>query len=368
MSVIAIMLYIFFAAYLITRFGNQVLARDSTSWWFILVFMGIGIVYPEAYQYISQSLGIIVVSNFVFAALILFLVKVTLEGAIRNTQILRKMRDIVTTEAARKYVEVSQFKGREGAQRVLIMLPTYNEAANLDHMARELGPALDALMGNWQWTLCFVNDGSRDGTGAYLRRVFPYQHVSHPSNLGVAGVLMTGFKAAVELGCEYVVQCDADCQHPARRIGDLLKHAVETQADLVIGSRFFRGDGVGGQSYRASTTWGRRMGGRLISLGLWSFGQSAAASDPTSGFRVYSQKAAQFLVQSMPDDYPEPESIALCAIRGLRVSEVTVEMNPRQGRESSISGRKSIEFMIKVFTALISLRIRCFISAGRIGA
>ena len=361
MSIIAILIFLAFSAYLITQFGNQILARDSTSWWLILLFLGIGIISPDVYHSLTRILGISLVSNFIFAAMILFLLKVTLEGAVRSTQILRKLRDAATTEAAERFAELALFRGTKSRPRVLITLPTYNEAENIRLMAELFathGPNLDPC---WEWTLCFVNDGSHDDTKLLLKRVMPKNSVSHSTNFGVSGVLITGFKAARLLDCDFVVQCDADGQHPVNQIANLLAAASTAAADLTIGSRYVER----GQNYHASTTLPRRIGGQLISLGLGALGFGPGIHDPTSGFRVYSRLAIKFLVDHMPDDYPEPESIALCAMHGLTIKEFPVQMLQRQGGQTSISRSKSLEFMIKVFTALVSLRMRYFVSGGR---
>ena len=182
MSIIAVFLFFSFSAYLVTRFGNQVLARDSTSWWLILLFVGIGVLAPDSYRVVSDFLGITLVSNFVFAILILFLLKVTLEGAIRSTQVLRKLRDVVTTEAALKFCQKAQFFGEPSNARILIMLPTYNEEKNIGLMTEALKKHLPELGRDWQVTFCFVNDGSLDNTKSELERRVPDSYVSHLSN------------------------------------------------------------------------------------------------------------------------------------------------------------------------------------------
>ena len=89
--------------------------------------------------------------------------------------------------------------------------------------------------------------------------------------------------------------------------------------------------------------------------------------DPTSGFRVYSRRAIDQLIHCMPDEYPEPELLALAATRGLRVSESPVIMQARQGGKSSIGGLSSIQYMLKVLTALTGLRLRALLTPARRG-
>jgi hypothetical protein len=139
-----------------------------------------------------------------------------------------------------------------------------------------------------------------------------------------------------------------------------VREAAERKVDLLVGSRF-----CANSQADESTTAMRRFGGRLISLSLATFGRRAQVSDPTSGFRVYSRRAAGLLAQRMPDEYPEPESVAVCAIQGLAIGETPVKMLAREAGESSISGWKSAIFMVKVLTSLLSFRVRY--ALGRVG-
>ena len=63
----------------------------------------------------------------------------------------------------------------------------------------------------------------------------------------------------------------------------------------------------------------------------------------------------------MPDDYPEPESVALMVLGKAKVMEYPVTMMPRTAGASSIQGLKTIRYMIKVGSALVGLRLRSLI-------
>ena len=168
---------------------------------------------------------------------------------------------------------------------------------------------------------------------------------------------MTGFALAKELGYDFVVQCDSDGQHPLEDIARMVQEAERDKTDMLIASRF-----VGGtsriQRSLESTTYMRRLGGLGIALTLRMLTQGRRITDPTSGFRVYSRKAIEKLIANMPDEYPEPESIAILATCSLKIGETRVSMRPRITGESSISGFKSMNFMIKVISALLGLKVR----------
>ena len=70
--------------------------------------------------------------------------------------------------------------------------------------------------------------------------------------------------------------------------------------------------------------------------------------DVTSGFRAVNRKGISLFSKEYAQDYPEPEALAVAALKGLKIKEVPVEMKEREGGISSISGVKSIYYMIKV--------------------
>ncbi|MET0340473.1 MAG: DUF2304 family protein [Polyangiales bacterium] len=347
--------YLMFAVYALTRFGRVISAARALPMWIVLVALGVAVAAPDVLLPIASVFGIRLVSNMVFATMILFLLFESLAGAAEQTKSQRQVRKLVSRLAMRDYAAPTVGE----APRALVVVPAYNEAANIEAVLRQLaevrvtsGGAIDVLL---------VDDGSLDDTARIARKVAGEgaQVITHVTNIGVGGVLMTGFLVAIEHGYTQVVQCDADGQHPVAQIPALLAAARARGTDVLVGSRFCASttDDLS-TADDESTTGMRRFGGRLISWALRAFGAGAKVADPTSGFRVYSMRAARLLAARMPDEYPEPESIALSAIHGLSIAEMPVAMNARQHGESSISGWKSAIFMVKVLTSLLSFRLR----------
>ena len=340
--------FVLFAVYVLTRFGRVIAASRAIPMWIVLTALGVIVVDPELPLPVARLFGIQLVSNLVFATMILFLFFESLKGAAEQTGATRKLRSLVSRLASR------DFKGQHGGT-ALVVVPAYNEADSIGAVVRSLKRMRDETS-SLTIDIVVVDDGSADGTFAVASRDAEagIHVVSHSVNTGVGGVLQTGFMIALGHGYDYVVQCDGDGQHPVAQIPELVRAASERQADLLIGSRFC---GAAGSNDESSTAL-RRFGGWLISFALATFGRGAQVSDPTSGFRVYSRRAAALLVERMPDEYPEPEAVALCAIHGLAICEIEVRMHARQGGESSISGGKSAVFMVKVMTSLLSFRVR----------
>lgn len=149
------------------------------------------------------------------------------------------------------------------------------------------------------------------------------------------------------------IQVDGDGQHDPSYVPELVK-LIEGGASLAIGSRFLvETDGF-------QSTFMRRVGIRWLSF-LLELLTGKVVTDPTSGFRACNKDAIDLFCKSYPDDYPEPESIALAMKLGLPVMEAPVKMNERQGGRSSIGGFSSVYYMIKVTLAIVLV---CWVHRG----
>ncbi|OJT20097.1 glycosyl transferase family 2 [Archangium sp. Cb G35] len=351
MSPLFIAVLVGFFALVFSQFGARLAARHSVSWYLISAFIFVASVRPQWLRPLADLMGIQLISNLVLAVLTMFLFAQMLEQYSESTRSQRQMVRLVASLAAQNFPLPTS--PRSERPRVLVVLPCYNEAENLPHLVPQL-LALKRSTQELELDFCIINDGSIDATPALLGELAPANHVTHHTNIGVAGVLRTGFEIARRIGADYAIQCDSDGQHPIQRIPGLVRIAQERGVDMLIGSRFASGgDGKGLES----TTKLRRMGGIMVSTTLRLF-RGARVEDPTSGFRVYSRRAMNTLLRQMPDEYPEPEAIALVALARLRIEETHVTMMPRTLGTSSISGLKSARFMTKVTSALLGLRMR----------
>lgn len=222
--------------------------------------------------------------------------------------------------------------------RVLLVVPAFNEAANIERVVRDLASQLPEA------TVLVVNDGSMDATSALARATGSCRVVDLPCNLGIGGAVQTGFKFADRQGYDVVVQVDGDGQHKAEEIRGLVAALEAGRYDMVIGSRF-----LGVDSFRSTAL--RRVGIALFAvLNSWAIRQRI--TDNTSGFRAYGREAIGFLARYYPVDYPEPEAVILLGRNGFRIREIPVAMEERQGGHSSIHGLKSAYYMVKVLLAI----------------
>ena len=142
---------------------------------------------------------------------------------------------------------------------------------------------------------------------------------------------------------------DGDGQHNPCYIEKLIEPIINGQAEMVIGSRFIEKNGF-------QSSMARRAGIGFIRFVIKSL-TGKTIFDTTSGFRACSRQLIEFFAAHYDQDYPEPEAIVSAILNGYRVCEVAVEMNERQGGESSIRAFKTVYYMIKVSLGLILYRL-----------
>jgi glycosyltransferase involved in cell wall biosynthesis len=119
---------------------------------------------------------------------------------------------------------------RADVGRLWIVIPAYNEESTIVNVVRSLH--LSGCV-----NVCVVDDGSRDRT-AYLARQAGAHVLRHVINLGQGAALQTGISYALENGAEYLCTFDADGQHSAESVMDLMDALLQANADVALGSRF----------------------------------------------------------------------------------------------------------------------------------
>jgi glycosyltransferase involved in cell wall biosynthesis len=222
--------------------------------------------------------------------------------------------------------------------RTLIIIPALNEEESVARViasVRQQIPHADVLV---------VNDGSSDATGA--RAAEAGAMVLHmPYNVGIGASVQAGFQFADKQGYEVVVRNDGDGQHDAAEITRMLAVLANSEADIVIGSRYIENRGYIGSPMRRV--------GSLILANLISVIVRQRVTDPTSGFIVCNRQAILACALLYPHDYPEPESIVLLHRAGIRMREMPVTMQPRIAGQSSITALRSAYYMLKVILAIL---------------
>lgn len=224
--------------------------------------------------------------------------------------------------------------------RVVMVVPTYNEADNLAWIVdrlRTAQPQVDVLV---------VDDGSPDGTGAIADGIAaedPQVHVLHRTEkAGLGAAYLHGFRWALAQGYDVIGEMDADGSHQPEQL-HLLLDRLHT-ADLVIGSRWMKGGSVVNWPLsREALSRGGNLYVRLL-LGI-------RVRDATAGFRVFRRSTLEKIdldaVQST--GYVFQTELVTRALRaGLVVAEVPIEFIERVRGASKMSGAVAGESMKRV--------------------
>nr|WP_243704891.1 polyprenol monophosphomannose synthase [Micromonospora sp. KC723] len=217
----------------------------------------------------------------------------------------------------------------DGVGRVLVVIPTYNEADNVTAIVprvRAAAPAVDILV---------ADDDSPDGTGTLAEAMAGTDdqvHVLHrPGKEGLGAAYLAGFAWAHERGYDAVVEMDADGSHAPEDLPALL--AAARYADVVIGSRWAVGGRVVNWPLRRLLL--SRCGNLYARLAL-----GVPVSDATGGYRVYRTAAlrAMGLGSVCSQGYSFQVELSRLAHRaGARIVEVPITFAERRHGTSKMS-------------------------------
>lgn len=222
-----------------------------------------------------------------------------------------------------------------GNRRVVAVVPAYNERDNIVSTIEDLrsnAPGVDYVI---------VNDGSKDDTLSICRE-HGYNVIDLPVNLGLAGAFQTGMRYAYEQDYDYAIQFDADGQHSAAYIYEMIRVAEAKDANIVIGSRFAT------QKKPLSA----RMAGSVLISAMILLTTRKRIQDPTSGMRLFDRQMIPLFANEM-DFGPEPDTISLLMRWGYKVEETQVEMRERTAGESYLNFTKSITYMLRMSISIL---------------
>ena len=224
-----------------------------------------------------------------------------------------------------------------------LILPTYNEAENLQAIVAAAATAL-ASAAPEGFRVLVVDDGSPDGTGQLADRLaeeHDWMGVLHRSEKnGIGPAYLAGFRHALEHGAGYVMEMDSDFSHDPADLARLLQAAYDG-AELALGSRYVSGGGV--------TEWGLLR--RFISQGGSTYARMVLGLDVrdlTGGFKCFRREVLEAIhfdsVRSQ--GYAFQVELTYRAVQaGFRVVEVPIVFRDRQQGTSKMSWRIAAEAM-----------------------
>ncbi len=218
----------------------------------------------------------------------------------------------------------------------LVIIPTYNEAENLEPISAAVlkaDPRVDILV---------VDDNSPDGTGQLadaLAAKEPRVRVLHREKKeGLGRAYLHAFRWALEHGYQYIIEMDADFSHDPRYLPGLLDAAV-AGADVALGSRYVEGGGT--------VNWG--VGRQLISQGGSLYARSILGvkiRDLTGGFKCFNRRVLEAIdldaVQS--SGYAFQIELTYRALKkGFTVKELPIVFEDRRVGQSKMSKKIFLE-------------------------
>jgi len=225
---------------------------------------------------------------------------------------------------------------------VWVVIPTYNEAANIEGIVRAAAAELERVAPSG-YRILIVDDNSPDGTGAIADRLAetqPHIEVLHrATKTGLGHAYLAGFARALSGDAEIVIEMDADFSHDPRYLGPLLEAA--TTADLVLGSRYVEGGGV--------EDWGLLR--RLISRGGCFYARTILGvhvHDLTGGFKCIHRRVLEAiqLETIRAEGYVFQIEVTYRALlAGFRVTEIPIVFRDRSVGTSKMSARIAAEAM-----------------------
>ncbi len=221
--------------------------------------------------------------------------------------------------------------------KVLVMIPAFNEEANIAMVVDELKavcPHMDYVV---------VNDGSTDRT-AEICRERGYNLLDLPVNLGLAGCFQAGMKYAYQKGYAYAIQFDGDGQHRPEYI-DAMRQKMAEGYDIVIGSRFIQ---------EKKDFSSRMIGSRLLG-GAIRLTTGVRLTDPTSGMRMFSRRMIREFALNL--NYgPEPDTVSYLLKQGARIAEIPVKIAERAGGESYLKPAVAARYMLRMLLSILLIQ------------
>lgn len=250
--------------------------------------------------------------------------------------------------------------------QVVLIIPTYNEAANIVRLVPEIFALQIPFVTSLQ--ILVVDDDSPDGTGQQvkaLQSTYPNLHLISGPKQGLGSAYIRGIRHCLaHFDSDVVMEMDADFSHDPKDIIRLLAQ-IDAGADFVIGSRY-----VDGGSIPANWAWYRKLNSSVGNLVARYITDMRSVKDCTAGFRAIRTT----LVEQIELDELRVQGYAFqiallrqALLRGVVVKEVGVAFIDRELGESKLGLRDIVEFLFNVWWIRLE-KHSTFIKFGLVGA
>ncbi|HED00788.1 MAG TPA: glycosyltransferase family 2 protein [Proteobacteria bacterium] len=193
---------------------------------------------------------------------------------------------------------------------IIAALPAFNEEANIAQLVLKTQQYVDKVV--------VVDDGSTDMTAAIAERLGAHV-VQHPKNKGYGAALRTCFETARKLDADVMVILDSDGQHDPAYIPQFLTALKESQADVVIGSRFLD------KNHKNGIPKWRIVGMKVLDIST-NLGGNMSVTDSQSGYRAYGRRAIEAIKIDNPDMGAGSEILLQIQEKQLQVAEIPINV------------------------------------------
>lgn len=228
--------------------------------------------------------------------------------------------------------------------KVLTVIPAYNEEQTIAHVIRDVRKYIS------ESDILVVNDFSSDNTKEIVSQEKDVILINNIFNMGYALSVQTGIMYARDNGYDYVIQIDADGQHPASEAKKMLALAKKEKIDIILGSRYLNKE----CGYKIPLF--RRVGTKMFEWSIRVF-CSTRIKDPLTGLQCINRKTiCQYSAPGFYPEYPDAGLLIKMLMNGSTIREVPVKMKERENGVSMHAG------IIKPMKYMLSQMYVCFIT------
>jgi 2-polyprenyl-3-methyl-5-hydroxy-6-metoxy-1,4-benzoquinol methylase len=234
----------------------------------------------------------------------------------------------------------------------VVLLATLGERQTIRYVLEEVAESIRVLEASkYQFKVLIVDDSRDSEFNDHVNAAFNDLRISGkvidgPKN-GLGGAIVYGFETVLaDPAIGFVVNLDADGQHDARQMPDLVRAHFATESSITIGSRWTKGGTSPGLSRK------RKVLSKVSAAMLHRVGVPSSVKDPTTSFRVYSRNALEKCWREVVDfdGYAFFGGIiAVAASQKLIVSEVPIRFRPRWAGESKMKLGRIAETALKLW-------------------
>ena len=230
--------------------------------------------------------------------------------------------------------------GKPDKASLTLVVPTRNESGNVERLVREIRAALSGI----DYRIVFVDD-STDETPEIIRslgeedgKVVLIHREGAERSGGLSTAVTTGLDS-VSAASEYTCVMDADLQHPPQKVREMLEEARESDADVVVASRYTEGGDYQGLSgpVRRAVSVGSKYLAQIV------FKEARKTTDPMTGFFLVRNSAISG-IQFRPTGFKILLEILVCAPE-LKVVEVPFSFRTRNAGVSKASMKQGLEYL-----------------------